>query len=73
MHGEFGWGMGWMMVWSWLLSILIIGAVVWVLVKSVGGRSGARDESPEAMLRRRYARGELNRDEYLRCLNDLRK
>jgi putative membrane protein len=65
--------MGWMMVWWWIFWILIIGAVVWLLVNSTRGRSGGQDESPETTLRRRYARGELSRDEYLQRLNDLRK
>jgi uncharacterized membrane protein len=32
-----------------------------------------RDDSPETILKRRYARGEIDRNEYERHLSDLRK
>jgi putative membrane protein len=73
MHWDFGPGMGWMMVWWWLFWILIIAAVVWLLAKAVAGRATSQDDSPETILKRRYARGDVSRDEYDQRLKDLRK
>jgi len=39
----------------------------------VGGGQGPHGESPETILKQRYARGDLDRDEYERRLSDLRK
>jgi len=64
---------GWSLIW-----LLIIVAVVWVAVRVIGGGFGAasaslRDDSPEAILKRRYARGEIDREEYDRRLSDVRR
>ena len=67
--------MGGMWVW-WLLGLALIVLVVW-LVARVGGSSHenetARHESPEETLKRRYASGEIDSEEYERRLRDLRK
>jgi putative membrane protein len=73
MHWGYGAGMGWMMGWWSLLWIVVIAAVVWALVKGMAGRATGQQDSPEAILKRRYARGEITRDEYDQRLNDLRK
>lgn len=73
MHWGYGAGMGWMMGWWWLFWIVVIAAVVWALAKGMGGRAASQEESPEGILKRRYARGEINRDEYDQRLTDLRK
>jgi len=77
MHWGYGWGMGGMMVWWWLFWILVIAAIVWALARGVGGRAGrtstGQEESAEAILKRRYARGEMSREEYEQRLADLRK
>jgi putative membrane protein len=72
MHWDYGWGMGWMMGLWWLFWILAIGAVVWALARSTGSRSTGREESPEVILKRRYARGEMSREEYDQRLTDQR-
>lgn len=72
MYWDHGWGMGWMMLWGSILWLLIIAAVIWAAVKSTS--AGLRvDDVPETILKRRYARGEIDRDEYERRLNDIRK
>ena len=78
MFGDHGFGMGWTMAgWS-LIWLLVIVAVVWVAVRVIGGGFGTgagslRDDSPEAILKRRYARGEIDREEYDRRLTDVRR
>lgn len=63
--------MGGMWIW-WLLAIAVIGLVAWLLVRS--GRSPqAGGESPEDVLKRRLASGEIDQEEYRRTLEDLRR
>ena len=71
MFWDHGGGMGWMAVWSLIWLAIIIG-VVWVAARSLSRGTGA-DESPESILKRRYARGDIDREEYERRLNDIRK
>jgi putative membrane protein len=71
MFWDHGLGMGWMTV-SWLVWLVIIVAVVWVATRAMNG-GGRVDESPESILTRRYARGDIDRQEYERRLDDIRK
>jgi uncharacterized membrane protein len=43
------------------------------LAKGLAGRTGSQEDPAEAILKRRYARGEINREEYDQRLTDLRK
>lgn len=78
MHWNGGW---WHMggVWlGWLLVLLLVVAVIWLLVRIAGGggRRGGRPVdagSPEEILERRYAQGEIDHVEYERRLADLRR
>jgi putative membrane protein len=62
-----GWGMGFGGPFMIVLWILVIAGVV-VLVKWLIDQSstskGSSDKSPLEILRERYARGEINREEY---------
>ena len=69
-----GWGMGFggpFMILFWIL--VIVGIVI--LVKWLGDQSSAgrasRDKSALEILRERYARGEINREEYEQKRRDL--
>ncbi len=58
-----------------LIAILFVIAVAWGVItawKHVrdGGRNAERD--PETILKTRYARGEINRDDYCERLRELR-
>lgn len=55
----------------WAL-LLLAGFVVLVAWLARGG-AAAGAESPERIVKRRYARGEIDREEYLRRLEDLRR
>jgi putative membrane protein len=62
---------GWMGFW-WVLIFLAIAVLGgFVLNSSRGG--GERGDSPERVLKRRYASGEIDRETYERMLEDLRK
>jgi putative membrane protein len=74
-----GYGFGFM-GFFWILAL--VGVVILVVVLARGAsRSGAgapppsgpASETPEDILRRRYARGEIDREEYRQRLEDLRR
>lgn len=65
--------MGWMWLW-WLFGLALLVLVIWAIARAAGAPASRRDEeSPEGILKRRYARGELDEQEYERRLNNLRK
>ena len=72
MFWDHGWGMGWMTV-SFLLWLTVIVGGLWTAAHFTWAHPGPRHESPEAILKRRYARGDIDRDEYQRRLDDIRK
>lgn len=67
-------GMGAVMVlWALLglaLLALAVVATIWLAKRLSPGPSGSR-EGPEEVLRRRYAAGEMDRDEFLRVQSEL--
>lgn len=71
MFWDHGWGMGWMTVWSLVWLAIIVG-LMWVAARSLSRGTGT-DDSPERILKQRYARGDIDREEYERRLNDSRK
>lgn len=70
--GWHGWHMGWMAIF-WVVLII---AIVW-LVTRAGTTSAppasSHRKSPEEMLKRRYASGEISQDDYQRMLNEIRR
>jgi len=56
----------------WAL-LFVAGFVVLVAWLARSGAGGTGAESPERIVKRRYARGEIGREEYLRRLEDLRR
>jgi putative membrane protein len=65
--------MGWWMGLWWMFGIAVLILLVWAINRGAGGFSPRTDDSPEAILKRRYARGDLDREEYQRRLEDLRR
>jgi putative membrane protein len=63
--------MGWMWLW-WLFGLALVVAVVWAVMRAAAPQPRGDQETPEAILKRRYARGEVDREEYERRLKDLR-
>ena len=72
----YGFGGFW---WMWIVMvafwILIIGGIVWLVLwlarQGEAARPGARGVSPLDIIRERYARGEITRDEYEQMRRDL--
>jgi putative membrane protein len=67
-----GW-MGFWMVFGWIIGLAVLILLVWIVARAASGPSGRAEESPEQILKRRYARGEMDREDYERRLSDLRK
>ena len=72
MHWNSDWHMGWMGMW-WILIVPVLIAVVWFAISAARRRSDGARESPEQVLKRRYASGEIDREAYERMLDELRK
>mgnify|MGYP000952188038 CR=1 FL=1 len=70
-------GMGWWMLIGSLWFVLFWGLIIWAVVTFVsrldGSRSNrsTREESPIDIAKRRYARGEISKEEYDRLRTDL--
>ena len=73
-HDDDMMGGGWWWLWGTLMMIVVLAAialVVWLIVRSVqSGAGGAR--SARDILSERYARGEIDTDEYEDRLSKLR-
>jgi len=74
MNGYGWWGM---MGLGWIMGLIIIGLLVWAVVQAASprrteatGPTGAR--TAESILADRFARGEIDDDEYRRRLDTLR-
>lgn len=72
--GSMGWWMWWM-PFGWILGLALLVVLVWIIaVRTTSGFSvRSAEDSAEQILKRRYARGEIDRDEYERRLSDIRR
>ncbi len=71
-----GWGMGWpgavLMVIFWIaVIVVVIFFVRWLALSTNRGRRDASEESALDILKKRYARGEINKDEYEKIKKDI--
>ncbi len=70
------WGGGWMMIITWVFWLLLIGAGIWLLVTVIRRNSQPQTHPPTPsaslpagdtaleILKQRYARGEITKEEY---------
>ena len=71
-----GWHYGdwWMMGIGMLVWLVLLGLAVWLLVRATSRERGApRGEAAEEVVRRRFAAGEIDAEEYERRLEILRR
>ncbi len=70
-----GWAIGMMGI-GWVIGLVVVGVLVWAVVQATPRRSdtgaGTAAVSAEAILADRFARGEIDDDEYRRRLGALR-
>jgi putative membrane protein len=73
MNGYGGWFMGGGMWLLWIVLVALVLGVLWT-VAGRGGRSGAGlTDTAEEILKKRYARGEISREEFQVKLHELRE
>ena len=63
-----GWGMGWGM---WFIPLLIILGVYFVIRNSSQNKISPNEETPLKILEKRYAKGEITREQYEEIKKDL--
>lgn len=60
----FEWGMG-LGGWLWMiLAVVLLVLVVWAVVAAIPGRDRSAADDAGRILRARFARGEINQEEY---------
>lgn len=57
----------------WILGIALVVLVVWAVTRSRPPGADGRGQSAEERLKRRYAEGEIDKEEYEARLKDLRR
>jgi len=68
--GGHGWGMGW---W-WIIGLIIVIAVVWMVIKTMNQNtvsSQSTEKSALDILKERYAKGEIDKQEFEERKKDL--
>lgn len=73
--GDWGWGAGWMIV-GWIWMVVFWGALIWLIVWGVKRLTEPRQpatggQTPVEVLKLRYARGEVTRQQYEEMKRDL--
>jgi len=72
MHGWNGWNMGGMWFWWVFIFFIVVAAISFFVVFSRRNQK-RMVESPEQIVKRRFAKGEITRETYNRMLSDLRE
>ncbi len=70
--GAYGWGMGFGWIFMIIFWVLVILGVVY-LVQAKAGKSSEHKETPLDILKKRYAKGEITKEEFERMKDDLSK
>jgi putative membrane protein len=74
MHG-FG-GMGFGVAWWWIIGLILVAAIIWI-VRTIGQNNNqnntTKNKSALDILNERYARGEIDKEEYETKKRDLGK
>jgi putative membrane protein len=74
MYGN-GWSMGWMWIFWVAILVGLVLLIGWMMTAGRTRRGGSKEpaeKSAEEILKQRYARGEVDREEYAQKIHDLR-
>jgi len=56
-------GMDWSMGWSWVIGLILLVGIIGIIVRKSKNNS-QREPSAMEILKKRYAKGEISRDEF---------
>ncbi len=73
MMGEFS-GHGWGMLWWWIIGLIVLIVIIWIVVKSMSHNTGPTqppEKSALDILKERYAKGEIDKNEFEERKKDL--
>ena len=62
-----GWGLGMGMGWWWILGIIALALIIWLVVRLSNQKPNANhpeNKSPLDILKERYAKGEIDKEEF---------
>lgn len=64
-----GWGMGF----GWIIGLIILGAIIWIIIKTINqnNKPARLGKSAFDILKERYARGEISKEEFDERKKDL--
>ena len=70
----YGHGMGFGMGWGWIIGLILLALIVWLVVRTTSQNLGTKAEVRDSaldVLRKRYARGEIDKQEFEEKKSDL--
>ncbi len=74
--GMMGFGMGSVMGLGAIIMVLFWGAIIWIVVSLINAGTKKQEETPESaltILKKRYAKGEITKEQYLEMEKELRE
>ncbi len=72
--GNYGWGMGFGWIWMIIFWVVVIAGIAYFVQAVIRGyRRSDQGESPLDILKKRYAKGEISKEEFERMRDDLMK
>ncbi len=72
--GMMGFDMGFGMGFGFIIMVLFWGAIIWLVISLINAGTQKSEETPESaltILKKRYARGEVTKEQYLEIEKDL--